>query len=87
MAQGAEAIALGCAGMSGLDIDLEARLGIPVVDSVRASVQMAESLVRLGKRTSKVNTFKPPEAKAFKGYEAIFQTDKQAAAEPVLEPA
>jgi allantoin racemase len=87
IAQGAEAIALGCAGMSGLDIDLEARLGIPVVDSVRASVQMAESLVRLGKRTSKVNTFKPPEAKAFKGYDDIFQTIKQAATEPALEPA
>lgn len=87
MVMGAEAIALGCAGMSGLDIDLEARLGIPVVDSVRASVQMAESLVRLGKRTSKVNTFKPPEAKVFKGYEGIFQTAKQVATEPALEPA
>lgn len=87
IAQGAEAIALGCAGMSGLDIDLEKRLGIPVVDSVRASVQMAESLVRLGKRTSKVNTFKPPEAKPFKGYDDIFQTNKPAVTEPALEPA
>jgi hypothetical protein len=43
--------------------------------------------VRLGKRTSKVNTFKPPEAKAFKGYDDIFQTNKQAAAEPTPEPA
>ena len=70
---GAEALALGCAGMSGLDVELEARLGIPVIDSVRASVQMAESLVRLGKRTSKVNTFKPPAFKEIKGYEPIFQ--------------
>lgn len=76
MAQGAEAIALGCAGMSGLDVELEAKLGIPVVDSVRASVQMAESLVRLGKRTSKVNTYKFPERKSFKGYEDVYQTEK-----------
>jgi hypothetical protein len=48
---------------------------------------MAESLVRLGKRTSKVNTFKPPEAKVFKGYDDIFQTNKQIATEPTLEPA
>ena len=77
IAMGAEAIALGCAGMAGLDVDLERRLGIPVVDSVRASVQMAESLVRLGKCTSKINTYKPPEAKTFKGYEAIFQPGRQ----------
>lgn len=75
IAEGAEAIALGCAGMSGLDVELEEKLGIPVVDSVRASVQMAESLVRLGKRTSKVNTYKYPERKPFKGYEEIFQTE------------
>ena len=75
IAQGAEAIALGCAGMSGLDVELEAKLGIPVVDSVRASVQMAEALVRLGKRTSKVNTFKYPERKPFKGYDEAFQTE------------
>jgi hypothetical protein len=48
---------------------------------------MAESLVRLGKRTSKVNTFKPPEVKAFKGYDDIFQTTKQGATKPALEPA
>lgn len=76
IAEGAEAIALGCAGMSGLDIELEAKLGIPIVDSVRASVQMAESLVRLGKRTSKVNTYKYPELKHFKGYDEVFQTEK-----------
>lgn len=78
MAQGAEAIALGCAGMSGLDVELEAKLGIPVVDSVRASVQMAGSLVRLGKRTSKVNTYKYPERKPFKGYDEIYQTENWA---------
>ena len=87
IAMGAEAIALGCAGLSGLDVELEARLGIPVVDSVRASVQMAESLVRLGKRTSKANTFKPPELKEFKGYEPIFQPKRRLESKFELEPA
>jgi allantoin racemase len=85
MEMGAEAIALGCAGMAGLDVELEARLGIPVVDSVRAAVQMAESLVRLGKRTSKANTYKPPDAKPYKGYEPIFQRGQRIVARPERE--
>lgn len=89
IAEGAEAIALGCAGMSGLDVELEAKLGIPVVDSVRAAVQMAESVVRLGKRTSKVNTYRYPEPKPHRGYAPIFQTDQWDKGKPeiVLEPA
>ena len=85
MEMGAEAIALGCAGMAGLDVDLEARLGIPVVDSVRASVKMAEALVGLDKRTSKANTFKRPEAKPLKGYDDIFLKPQQV--KTPLEPA
>ena len=76
--KGAEAIALGCAGMAGLDVELEARLGIPVVDSVRASVKMAESLVGLGKRTSKVGTYQPPEGKMIKGYDDVFHRPQRA---------
>lgn len=68
IADGAEALALGCAGMSGLDTILEARLGVPVIDSVAAAVKMAEALVALGKRTSKVKTFQRPEPKPIKGY-------------------
>jgi allantoin racemase len=45
---GAEAICLGCAGMSGLEQQLENRLGVPVIDAVAAAVKMAESLVSLG---------------------------------------
>jgi allantoin racemase len=68
IADGAEALALGCAGMSGLDTILEERLGIPVIDSVAAAVKMAEALVALGKRTSKVKTFQLPDPKPIKGY-------------------
>lgn len=64
----AEALCLGCAGMSGLDHELEERLGVPVIDSVAAAVKMAEALVGLGKRTSKALTYKPPATKLIKGF-------------------
>lgn len=70
---GAEAICLGCAGMGGLDEALEAELPVPVVDSVGAAATLAESLVTLGKSTSKVMTYKPPEPKRIEGYSDLFQ--------------
>ncbi|WP_332900311.1 aspartate/glutamate racemase family protein [Haladaptatus sp. CMSO5] len=70
---GAEAICLGCAGMGGLDEALEAELPVPVVDSVGAAAVLAESLVQLGKSTSKVMTYKPPEPKLIKGYGELYQ--------------
>ena len=70
---GAEAICLGCAGMSGLEQQLETRLGVPVIDAVAAAVKMAESLVCLGKITSKQLTYRLPECKEIKGYHAHFQ--------------
>lgn len=70
---GAEAICLGCAGMGGLAERLEAELPVPVVDSVGAGAVLAESLVQLGKRTSKSMTFKAPEPKEIKGYPEIYQ--------------
>lgn len=50
---GAEVLVLGCAGFAGLDSRLRARLGVPVLDGVTASVKMAEALVSTGNRTSK----------------------------------
>lgn len=50
---------LGCAGFAGLDAVLEQRLGVPVIDGVSSAVVMAESLVRLGKFTSKRGAFAP----------------------------
>ncbi|MBU6335246.1 MAG: aspartate/glutamate racemase family protein [Chloroflexi bacterium] len=74
IAEGAEVLALGCAGMSGLDIMLEQRLGVPVVDSVAAAIKMAEALVALGKTTSKVKTYARPEPKEIRGYPAHMQS-------------
>ncbi|MGD1854971.1 MAG: aspartate/glutamate racemase family protein [Leptolyngbyaceae cyanobacterium] len=73
---GAEAICLGCAGMSGLEQQLEDRLGVPVIDAVAAAVKMAESLVSLGKTTSKQLTYQSPERKEIKGYPSHYQPEK-----------
>ena len=64
---GAEAIVLGCAGMTDLARDLERKAGVPVLDGVACAVGLAESLVRLGLRTSKRRTYAPPLTKAYTG--------------------
>jgi allantoin racemase len=65
---GAEVIVLGCGGMAGLAEAIEDALKVPVVDPVAAGVVMAESLVRLGLRTSKVNSLATPPAKDLVGW-------------------
>ncbi|GAB4211626.1 MAG: aspartate/glutamate racemase family protein [Synechococcales cyanobacterium] len=69
-----EAICLGCAGMSGLDHELENRLGIPVIDSVAAAVKLAEAVVGLGKLTSKALTYRKPEPKRILGFSDLMQS-------------
>jgi allantoin racemase len=69
---GSEAIVLGCAGMTDLARDLSRKAGVPVLDGVACAVSLAESLVRLGLRTSKRNTYAPPLAKAYAGQFAPF---------------
>ena len=64
---GAEAIVLGCAGMTDLARDLERKAGVPVLDGVACAVSLAESLVRLGLKTSKRRTYAAPLAKPYAG--------------------
>ncbi len=56
----AEAIILGCAGLSDLVIPMQAALGIPVLDGVCMAVTMAEGFLRQGLRTSKILTYATP---------------------------
>lgn len=58
-----EAIVLGCAGMADLAASLSQRHGLPVIDGVASAVKLAESLVGLGLRTSKLGGYAPPRAK------------------------
>lgn len=57
---GAEAIVLGCAGMTDLMQALSARFGIPVIDGITCAVAFAEALVATGARTSKIGGYAPP---------------------------
>lgn len=56
----AEAIVLGCAGMADLADKLSTDCGVPVLDGVRCAVSLAESLVRVGLKTSKVIGYAAP---------------------------
>ncbi|MER7212806.1 aspartate/glutamate racemase family protein [Streptosporangium sp. NPDC000239] len=64
----AEVICLGCGGMAGLDREITAATGVPVVDGVAAAVTLAEGLVRLGLTTSKVRTYAKPRPKTVTGW-------------------
>ena len=57
---GAEVIILGCAGMAGYDKDLEAELGVPVLDPSAVALKMAEAMVDLGLKPSKIGKFAHP---------------------------
>lgn len=65
---GAEVICLGCAGMAGVEEKAENDLAVPVIDGVAAAVGLAETLVRLGLRTSKVRTHAQPRPKRLTGW-------------------
>ncbi|WP_054308374.1 aspartate/glutamate racemase family protein [Mesorhizobium sp. 1M-11] len=59
----AEAIILGCAGMSSLCERLTAATGVPVIDGVTAALKIAEALVGAGYATSKVSAYDYPRPK------------------------
>lgn len=63
----AEAIVLGCAGMTDLAADLAREHGVPVIDGVAAAVKLVESLAALGLRTSKHCSYAAPRTKPWAG--------------------
>ena len=69
---GAEAIVLGCAGMTDLARALQDEYGVPVVDGVSAAVKQAEALVSQNLKTSKQGSYATPVAKAYSGLMDIF---------------
>lgn len=73
----AEAILLGCAGFTQFADDLERELEVPVLDGVVCAVKAAESLVELGKTTSKHKTYRPPEKKLYTGIFARFGSSRR----------
>ncbi len=68
----AEAIVLGCAGMTDLAAALAAEHEVPVIDGVAAAVKLCEGLVALRLKTSKAGTYASPSPKAFAGFLSDF---------------
>jgi allantoin racemase len=64
---GAEAIVLGCSGMTDLAHDPAKKTGVPILDGVVCAVALAESLVRIGLKTSKHKSYAPPLPKPYAG--------------------
>lgn len=62
--EGAEAVVLGCAGMSELADSLSRETGVVVIDGVIVATKLAEALVGAGLRTSKVNAYAYPREKS-----------------------
>ena len=54
---GAEVLILGCAGMTGLDKEIEKIINVPVIDGVVSALMLIESLIRYGVSTSKVGKY------------------------------
>jgi len=55
----AEVLVLGCAGMTGLDKDLQEALRVPVLDGIVCALMIAEGLIRYGVSTSKMRRYNP----------------------------
>ena len=56
----AEAIVLGCAGMTDLMDQLTEKFKIPIIDGVSCATNFAEALVKSGLKTSKILTYATP---------------------------
>lgn len=69
---GAEAIVLGCAGMTDIADRLHAELGVPVIDGVSAAVKLIEAMGMLGLQTSKAGAYASPPVKTYDGIFAEF---------------
>lgn len=57
-----EAVVLGCAGMADLAESLAAEHGLPVLDGVTCAVGLAEAMVKLRLKTSRLGGYAPPPA-------------------------
>lgn len=60
---GADVIVLGCAGMTGLDKEIQRELNVPVIDGVVAALKLMEGLIGYGVGTSKRGSYQLPRDK------------------------
>ena len=64
--EGVEVVILGCAGLTGYADDIERELGIVVLDPTSVALKVAEAMVDLGLRHSKIGRFARPPVKEIK---------------------
>jgi allantoin racemase len=76
VAEGAEVIVLGCAGMADLAPRMSAAVGVPVIDGVAAATKTVEALVSMGLRKSGRGEFTAPLPKPYTGLLADFEVRK-----------
>lgn len=69
---GADAVVLGCAGMTDWAAPIAASIGVPVVDGVQAAVLAVQGLVEMGLRTGKRGEFAGPPSKRYAGLLSSF---------------
>lgn len=74
---GAEAIVLGCAGMTDLAEALAREHGLPVLDGVACAVALAESFAGLGLSTTNLGGYARPRPKTYAGASAPFAPDRR----------
>lgn len=67
-----DCIVLGCAGMADLCAEIEAEIGVPVIDGVTSALKLAEALVALGLRSSVAGDWRQPGPKRMTGMLADF---------------
>ncbi len=67
---GAEAIVLGCGGMSDIESAVQTALGVPATNGVVVGALMAQTLWRAGLRTSKQGSYALPELIPYDGMPA-----------------
>jgi allantoin racemase len=70
----AEVICLGCAGMSGLDKEMEPKLDVPVIDGVVAALKLLEGAAAYGVKTSKRRAYAQPGYKKQVNLPPVFGT-------------
>lgn len=64
----AEVICLDCAGMAGLEEAITSELHVLIIDGVGAPVRLAETVVGLGLKTSKISAYALPGPKRIIGW-------------------
>ena len=70
--RGAEALLLGCAGLTGFVAELQVRVEMPVIDPVEAGCRMLKSICESGLNTSHIGLYSKPASQNMQNLERVF---------------